>query len=178
MVATPAPKDWHAHAWTRMQRDLGEELEPYESAGFPRLQKVNFERLMGMPVQITTSLHLGAFRLLEGAGIRVSTIGRTFLDMLRHPEFCGGVHHVLDVFSREVAAHLVNFVDEVDRHGEPIDKVRAGYVIEEVCGLDHPSLAAWATHAQRGGSRRLVANLPYSPKYSARWCLSLNSDET
>ena len=54
MVATPAPKDWQAHAQARMQRDLGEDLDPYEAAGFPRLQTVKFERLMGMPVQITT----------------------------------------------------------------------------------------------------------------------------
>jgi hypothetical protein len=54
--------------------------------------------------------------------------------------------------------------------------VRAGYVLEELCALSHPSFAEWQTHAARGGSRRLVAANEYAPTYSERWALSLNAD--
>jgi hypothetical protein len=62
----------------------------------------------------------------------------------------------------------------VQQHGTDIDKVRAGYVLEEKCGLESPVFADWVGAAKRGGSRKLVANQPYSSIYSERWCLSLN----
>ena len=175
-LSSPAPKDWSRFAADQMQRDLGEQLAEYGEAGFPRLTRTHLEKLMGRPVRVTHSAHLGAFRKTPESEVRVATIGRTFLDMLREPALCGGIHHVLGIYREHAARNLALIVAEVDQHGRPIDKVRAGYVLEELCGLAHASFAEWQTCAARGGSRRLVAANEYAPTYSERWALSLNAD--
>jgi predicted transcriptional regulator of viral defense system len=175
-LSSPDPKAWKAHATELMQRDLGEERAAYEEAGFPLLQRTRIEKLMGTTVRITHSAHLGAFRKTPDSEVRVATIGRTFLDMLREPTLCGGIHHVLGIYLEHAERNLALIAAEVDQHGGPIDKVRAGYVLEEVCGLTHPSFEEWQTHAARGGSRKLVAANEYASTYSERWALSLNAD--
>jgi predicted transcriptional regulator of viral defense system len=175
-LSSPDPKAWKAHASEIMQRDLGEERAAYEEAGFPLLQRTRIEKLMGTTVRITHSAHLGAFRKTPDSEVRVATIGRTFLDMLREPTLCGGIHHVLGIYREHAERNLALIAAEVDQHGGPIDKVRAGYVLEELCGLKHPSITEWQTHAARGGSRKLVAANEYASTYSERWALSLNAD--
>jgi predicted transcriptional regulator of viral defense system len=115
---------------------------------------------------------------VQGKPRRVATIGRTFLDMLREPGLCGGIYHVLDIFTEQAPRYLRLIVDEIDRHGTKIDKVRAGYVLAERLNLTHPAFAVWQTCAQRGGSRKLDAQADYSPRFSETWCLSINIDET
>jgi predicted transcriptional regulator of viral defense system len=175
-LSSPDPKAWKVHAAEMMQRDLDEERATYEEAGFPLLQRTRIEKLMGTTVRITHSAHLGAFRKTPDSEVRVATIGRTFLDMLREPTLCGGIHHVLGIYREHAERNLALIVAEVDQHGGPIDKVRAGYVLEELCGLKHPSITEWQTHAARGGSRKLVAANEYASTYSERWALSLNAD--
>jgi predicted transcriptional regulator of viral defense system len=175
-LSSPDPKSWSRLAAELMQRELGERLTEYRDAGFPRLTRTHLEKLAGRPVHITHSSHLGAFRKTPDSEVRVATIGRTFLDMLREPALCGGIHHVLGIHREHAPRNLALIVAEVDQHGGPIDRVRAGYVLEEYCGLQHPSFAEWQKSAARGGSRRLVAANEYAPQYSERWALSLNAD--
>jgi len=94
--------------------------------------------------------------------------------MLREPKLCGGIRHVLDIYESNAKRFSQLIIDEVDRHGAPIDKVRVGFVLEEVCQLSSPVLNQWAVHAQRGGSRKLDADAEYSPDYSEKWKLSIN----
>jgi len=175
-LSSPDPKSWTRFAAELMQRDLGDDLAEYQAAKFPRLTRTRMEKLMGTAVRITHSSHLGAFRKTPDSEVRVATIGRTFLDMLREPGLCGGIHHVLAIYREHAERNLALIAAEVDQHGGPIDKVRAGHVLEERCGLKHASFAEWQTHAARGGSRRLVAANEYAPTYSERWALSLNVD--
>lgn len=175
-LATPEPKAWKGFAAEMMRKDLGEQLAAYGEAGFPLLQRTRIDRLQGRPVRITHRSHLGAFRKTADSEVRVATIGRTFLDMLREPQLCGGIHHVLAVYQQHAARNLALIAAEVDQHGGPIDRVRAGYVLEELCGLQHPSIDEWQKSVARGGSRRLVAANEYAPTYSERWALSLNAD--
>lgn len=173
-ATTPDPVSWRERAEERMEKDLGEALEGYREAGFPLLVRRRFERILGRPVHLSHSSHLGAFKKLEPGRVRVSTLGRTFLDMLREPDLCGGIAHVLDVFAAHAGTYAPLIVAEVEQHGGPIDKVRAGYVLEERCGLDLPVFASWLKEVKRGGSRKLVGNRPYASTYSEKWCLSLN----
>ena len=175
-LSSPEPKAWKAHAAELMQKDLGADLDAYQQAGFPMLQRLRIEKLLGQPVHISHSLHLGAFRKTPDSEVRIATIGRTFLDMLREPALCGGIHHVLGIYREHAHRNLALIADEVTQHGKPIDKVRAGYVLEERCQLQHPSFVEWQKFAARGGSRRLVAANEYAPTYSERWALSLNAD--
>lgn len=175
-LSSPDPKAWKQFATDLMQKDLGPDLEAYVAAGFPVLQRTRMEKMLGQPVHVTHSMHLGAFRKTPETEMRVATIGRTFLDMLRQPELCGGIHHVLGIYREHAARNLALIAAEVTQHGGPIDKVRAGYVLEEHCGLQHAAFAEWQRCVARGGSRRLVAANEYAPKYSERWALSLNAD--
>ena len=175
-ASSPSPRQWRSFADEQMRKDLGDELQSYVDAGFPMLRRPTFEKILGQPVHLAQSSHLGAFKRLESHGVRVSTLGRTFLDMLRDADLCGGIQHVLDTYRAHAAPYLQLIIGEVEQHGNDIDKVRAGYVLEERCGLSDPVFARWHQHAKRGGSRKLVPNQPYSSTYSEKWCLSLNAD--
>jgi hypothetical protein len=55
-----------------------------------------------------------------------------------------------------------------------MDQARAGYILEEKCGLSHALIDEWAKSAIRGGSRRLDPQAEYVPIFSERWCISIN----
>ncbi|MDZ7661059.1 hypothetical protein [Thiohalophilus sp.] len=97
--------------------------------------------------------------------------------MIRNPDYCGGVRHIIDVYKDNADIYLKTIVEEIDRHGGPIDKVRAGYILDEVCKLNDQKINKWLGNVQRGGSRKLVASAPYSPIFSEKWCISINLEE-
>lgn len=92
--------------------------------------------------------------------VRISTIGRTYLDMIRQPGRCGGIHHVLDCFDEHGPRHRNSILREVNKHGSKIDKSRIGYIFEERLGVkDSPTLNEWLeTAVQRGGQENLTLN--------------------
>ncbi len=134
-----------------MKRDLGEELPEYLQSGFPKLTRIRLNKVSGRPVHVHARAHFGAFKTISGRMLRVSTIGRTFLDMLREPDLCGGIRHVLDGYKEHAHQYLKLITDEIDSHGSALDKVRAGYVLDEVCHLTSETIAFWTKYAQRGG---------------------------
>lgn len=107
-------------------------------------------------------------------GIRVTNIGETFLDMLQFPEYCGGFNHVVSVFENYAEKYLPIIIKELSKNGNSMDKARAGYILEDICGLTHKDIDSWAKDVQRGGSRKLIASEPYSSLFSERWCISIN----
>lgn len=173
-ISSPAHGPWKGFADEQMQKDLGAEFDDYINARLPQLQRSRPEKLLGKPVHQVTSIHLGAFRHLKDQHIRVATRGRTFLDMLREPQLCGGINHVLDVFREHAQSSLRLILDELDQHGKPIEKVRAGWILEALCHIRDVRIDAWTAFAQRGGSRKLDASADYSADFSERWALSLN----
>lgn len=175
-VSSPPPNDWRAFAQNKKLSDLKELVTDYENSGFPTLYKPRPTRVLGKRINLHNSLHFGAFKNVPSTKLRYSTIGRTFFDMLSAPSLCGGLRHVLNVYAQHAKKFLPLIVTEIDRHGSPIDKVRAGYVLEEVCGLVDPKIDDWRAYVQRGGSRKLSAAGEYSPTYSEKWCLSINID--
>lgn len=173
-LSSPTPQDWKREAEAKMEKELGENKEHYREAGFPLLTAPRFRAIDGMEVHSFHSKHRGAYKNIKGKTLRVSTMGRTFLDMLRNPELCGGIRHVIEVFREHAATYLRLVVDELEQHGAPIDKVRAGYLLDEECGLKNSTVESWKKFAQRGGSRKLDASAEYRPVWSDKWCLSLN----
>ncbi len=173
-LSSPALRDWQSEAAARMRRDLGEDFTAYIAADLPPLVHVRMKKTGPMEIRVVHSKHGGAYINVRGRTLRVSTLGRTFLDMLRNPELCGGIRHVVDVYRRHAPTYLRLIVDELDQHGGPIDKVRAGYLLDEQCGLKDKTVESWTEFAQRGGSRKLDATAEYQPVWSDKWCLSLN----
>lgn len=174
-ISTPSPTQWRIYADKKMEKDLGDDLARYQEIGLPPLQRHTLTKLAGRPVTQFKSLHLGAFRNFRDQNIRVSTLGRTFLDMLREPTLCGGITHVLSVFHEAAPSNIRAILDEVDQHGKIIDKMRAGYILENICKIVDPRIDNWAALAQRGGSRKLDATNEYSPNFSERWAISINT---
>jgi predicted transcriptional regulator of viral defense system len=95
--------------------------------------------------------------------------------MVRKPELCGGIYNVLDAYMEYAKRYLNLILDEINRNGNKIEKVRAGYILEERCDIkNNPIIESWKTFAQRGGSRKLDPDSEYDPEYSETWCLSIN----
>lgn len=174
-VSTPAGKEWTVFAEERMTRDLGDDRAAFGESGLPQLRRTAITKIGQRPVHRYASIHRGAFRIIKGSPVRVATIGRTFLDMLREPGLCGGIAHVLQVFKEHAAASRRLIFDELDQHGGSIDKVRAGFILEEFCRIRDPRIDAWVAFAARGGSRKLDPSADYEPRFSERWMLSINS---
>ncbi|WP_041525009.1 type IV toxin-antitoxin system AbiEi family antitoxin domain-containing protein [Gilvimarinus agarilyticus] len=173
-VSSPGSIDWKAYAQERMRKDLKEGFDFYIEGGMPRLQRIGFKKVGRVDVHCFNSVHHGAYKNVKNRTLRVSTIGRTFLDMLRNPELCGGINHVLDVFEEYGKRYLRLITDEIDTNGKKIDKVRAGYILDERLQIKNDVIDGWSKFAQRGGSRKLDASAEYKPEWSDKWCLSLN----
>ena len=173
-LCTPPDREWKEQAAARMEKDLKERKGSYLAAKLPALRFQKFERIDGTRVELVRRSHRGAFKTIKSPPIRVSMVGRTFLDMLREPELCGGMQHVVDTYREYAAKYLKLIIDEVSKHGTLIEQARAGYLLEKVCGLSIPLIDEWASKAQRGGSRKLDPQAEYAPFFSERWALSIN----
>lgn len=173
-LTTPADKEWREMAAARMERDLKMPVPAYRNARMPLLRRSLAERIEGRRVELMRRSNRGAFRLVRSPQLRVATLGRTFLDMLREPGDCGGIQHVVDIYREQGGGNLTLIVDEIERHGSAIDKVRAGFLLDEVCKLEHPLIDGWVQYARRGGSRVLDPGAEYGHHFSAKWMLSVN----
>jgi predicted transcriptional regulator of viral defense system len=158
-----------------MEKDCKGFLDDYLKCQLPQLITIKFDKIQKTQITRYSSIHQGAFKNVEGRKLRVSTIGRTFLDMLRKPDYCGGIRHIMDAFSTFGPQYKRLIIDELDRHGNAIEQARAGYLLEECCHIkDDEKIEQWAKRVQRGGSRKLDPEGPYREIYSERWCLSIN----
>lgn len=173
-LTTPSDKEWREQALERMTKDLGVHLAFHRAARLPALRHLAFERVEGVRVELMRRSSRGAFKTIKSPSIRVATLGRTFLDMVREPDNCGGMQHVVDVFRENGSKYLALILDELDQHGKSIEKVRAGYLLEQVCRIRHPRIDTWKSFAQRGGSRLLDPQGEYAPVFSETWKLSIN----
>tara|TARA_R110001592_G_scaffold254129_3_gene517490 strand:- start:35984 stop:36871 length:888 start_codon:yes stop_codon:yes gene_type:complete len=168
------PGAWRQAALQAMRQDLQFDLEAYLANNLPRLTRVKLDRVGKVQVHRFTPKEAGIQILAPDLSIRVATIGQTFLDILRHPEWSGGMKNVLRVFE-EYAPHYVDQISEaVARAGTGIDKVRVGYLFDEHIKIQHPATESWVKFAQRGGSRKLDPMSDYQPIWSEKWCLSIN----
>lgn len=176
-ISSPSPSTWTKCALQKMNKDLDTAIHEYLSAGLPRLKRISIRKIGKMPVIIHTSLHLGAYKNVKDRSLRVSTIGRTFLDMVREPKLCGGMKHCIDIFNQYGRQYNNLIIDELNRHGKNIEKSRVGYLLENTCGIRNDKLDEWSRHVIRGGSRKLDPTNEYEHKYSERWNISLNVPE-
>lgn len=176
VLSGPDQRKWAELAELQMRKDLGDTLEAYREEGLPLLTRLKFSKIGKTEIHRINSIRLGAFKAVRDRSMRVSTIGRTFLDMLQSPQLCGGMRHVIEVFTEHAATYLMPIVYEVDQYGGPIDKVRTGYLLDELLGIGNETTEKWTQFVSRGGSRKLDPAEEYFPKWSEKWCISLNID--
>lgn len=140
----------------------------------PKLQKINFDKVGNYRVVKYTDKNYGEFTVLKNSTVRITNLGRTFLDMIRKPGYAGAMQHVLDTYREFGPQYSDLIIDQLNKFGSPIEKVRAGYILEEYCGVRNPIVDSWIRFCQRGGSRKLDPSKEYKSKFSERWCLSIN----
>jgi len=144
------------------------------AAEFPLRSVTHPATVRGHPVRLVEKRRHGRSVPVQNGFSRVSTIGQTFLDMLEMPELCGGMSHVLDVWSEHARVYLDDIISAVADGGSGIVKCRAGHILEERLAVRDRRIDRWKDLAQRGGSRRLDPKLPFAPRFSEKWMLSLN----
>jgi len=171
---TPESGLWRSLAEEKMRKDLGDLFASYQLAELPQLRHSNIEKLDGMLIEQIRTKTIGGWRSVRDGALRVTGIGRTFLDMLQRADLCGGIRHVLEVFEESASPHLSAIVAELNTHGAKVDRVRAGYILEEYCGISDSRIDAWVIDVSRGGSRKLDPQAEYSSNFSEKWALSIN----
>ncbi|WP_320043222.1 hypothetical protein [uncultured Desulfobacter sp.] len=171
--SAPDTKTWREFALDKMKRDFKGTI----NESLPKLSLINMKKVGKKNLIKYNSVHSGSYINVKNTPLRVSSIGRTFLDMIRKPDLCGGIYNVLEAYEDYSNQYLNLIIDEIDRHGKKIEKVRAGYILEERLSIEDRRIEEWKIFAQRGGSRKLDPNNDYYPDYSEEWCISINIDE-
>lgn len=178
-ISRPSRSHWQSLARARLETRLGDWFAAHQRCRLPSYRFTEITRIEKHAIHIWTSTRLdreyhSAFKHIGEQHIRVATIGRCFLDMVRSPELCGGIHHVMDVYVEHGPTYLELILTEIDTHGTKIEKARAGYLLEQASVKAHPMLDNWARGVTRGGSRKLDPSADYSEQYSEKWALSIN----
>ncbi len=171
---SPSQHVWKSLAIKKMDQELKGHFVQYKSCNLPLLRRYAIPRLKGSLPHRYSTKHIGQFVFSNYNRLRISTIGRTFLDMLRKPDLCGGIKNVIIVFISNAKKYIDEILYEIDAYGSKIERVRAGFIFEELCKLQNPIINSWEQYAQRGGSQKLDSSNKYSPIFSEKWCLSIN----
>lgn len=132
------------------------------------------EKYLDNDLIVFTTKHLHGHETQQD--LRVRELPFLFLDMVRSPQYCGGVETVLNVFKKYANLLLEDILEISQTHGTNIDKARIGFILDEVLNIQHPIIEKWKTLmvGQRGGSRKFVAYRTFEPRFSETWNISLN----
>jgi predicted transcriptional regulator of viral defense system len=174
IYSSPDQKAWRTFAHKKMQKDFsGNKPDTLPLLSLNKIKKFGKKNIIKF-----SSIHTGAYISIKNRALRVSSIGRTFLDMIRRPDLCDGIYNVIQAYEDYAEQYLDLILDEIDRNGNKIEKVRSGYIMEERCNIrNNPRIEKWKENAQRGGSRKLDPNNDYYPNFSKSWCLSINIED-
>lgn len=168
-------------AWTDVRNEKLDRDYPDRSslAYIAPLLRIQFpDVIRRRPVFLHKTVRTPKIRPIRGTALRIASVGETFVQTLDRPELCGGMPHVYDVWAEHARTYVYEIIQAVDAATEAIIKVRAGYLLEEVLGIQDSRIAAWESFAQRGGSRKLDPKAPYVPIFSEKWKISLNVERS
>ncbi|OSJ99430.1 hypothetical protein L082_25400 [Escherichia coli SHECO001] len=140
---------------------------------FPRNSEVN-----GIKIIVTQETNYVEPMKARNSPVRVSSIGKTFMDMTRRPDYCGGEEHVLESFIEHGKKYAPLIIKEVDKLGRHIDKVRVGFILDRIIGVNNKKISEWKQEAgkYRGSSKVLSPKSPFSPYFDEEWVISINVD--
>ncbi len=170
ILTRPDKKNAHIALKEYQQNTLAEaEENPFDLPLITHPKKVRKREVLLHETQAA-----GRWIKVRNSHIRISTIGQTFLEMMIKPELCGGMSHVLDVWSENAKTYKDEIIEAVNKSASSISKVRAGHILEERLGIRSPVISSWKEYAQRGSSRKLDPNKPFASVFSEAWMLSLN----
>lgn len=175
-LTSPTGSQWKKDADIKMTKDLGDHYATYRVEGLPLLTKKMSKKIRKTEVSLTSTKNTnsGSFKGINDRSMRVSTIGRTFHDMLKKPNLCGGLKHVIETYQEHAETYLRLILTEIDHKGNVIDKMRAGYILDEIMNLKHPTLDSWVSKRCRGSSMKLDSTADFHHVYSEKWWISIN----
>ena len=86
---------------------------------------------------------------------------------------CGGFQHVFEIYEEMGEIFKERILSATDSYGTSIDKSRVGYIFEKHLDIQDDRISKWKTSSvSRGGSRKMLADEPYSDTYDEDWCIS------
>lgn len=167
----PSRDSWKEKSFAEISDRLGSRVSssdfipPYPSNGV----------YFGKEISLSTIANMIEPRDADG-GIRVPDVGDLFIDMLRHPEKCGGEEHAIDVFMEHASTFKRKIINRTNLHGTAIDKARIGFMLCDVLGVNSETISDWKEEKSnsRGSSRKLISKADFSSIYSEDWNMSIN----
>jgi predicted transcriptional regulator of viral defense system len=172
-LTTPTRSVWNALRDEKTRRDYANFSHRPEEA-LPLMRVSLPEKVRGRSVRRHEAKHPGTPKAIRDSHARIASIGRTFMDMIDRPQWCGGMNHVITIWEEHAATYLDEIIEAVDTAPTSIVKMRAGHLLEERLGLRDARIDAWKQFAQRGSSRLLDPEGVYQPRWSETWMISLN----
>jgi hypothetical protein len=111
-------------------------------------------------------------------GVKVQNIIDLFIDMIRSPQYCGGLQHVIRVYNHHLDIYFEKIVEKLEVSGSIIDRARFGFITEKHIFKTHILFTKWKAEQKnkRGGSRKLVSTLDFDSEFDPDWNISINHD--
>ena len=159
----------------KMLSDYGGELPENKNQRIILTTINHPKRVRGRSVSVIETSKFGKSIGIRGSNSRIATIGQTFLDMLTHPKLCGGMLHIIEVWQEHAGSYSSEIIEAVEDSQSKIAKVRAGYLLDELMNYRDERIENWVKFAERGSSRILDPEKPFSATHSEKWMLSLNA---
>ena len=170
---TCSPVEWRRRAVANIDlEDPYLELKSF-TAKYPKSLVVD-----GRSVVVSSETHYVEPLEVSGSPLRVSSIGKTFIDMMREPQRCGGEEHVLEIFLESGKKYSSLIIAALNKYGRKIDRARVGFVLDKMVGVKSSKLDALRLESgqSRGSSKVLSPDKPFASDFDADWSLSLNVD--
>lgn len=175
-LVSPASSAWTKLKNEKLTADYGFTPSPHNLNYYRRLEHIKFpDVIRDRKIEVHRIKHEYKTQSAEDSYYRIIEIGDLFVQTLVHPELCGGMIHVLDVWEDHCETYLSQIVSAVSNYPGPIVKVRAGYIISERLRLENDTVSSWQRFAQRGGSRKLDPNADYGSTWSEDWMIATNA---
>jgi predicted transcriptional regulator of viral defense system len=174
-ITTPSNKLIKEFVQKKMENDYGYDTSEIHRDEFLQLTITHHPaKVRKRAVENFSTKYYGDNISIKGSSSRISTIGQTFLDMLDEPKLCGGMSHIIDIWKEHAEDYMQDIITAINGAPKTIHKVRAGYILEEIMGVNSPDINKWVKYAQRGGSRVLDPSKPFINQYSEKWMISIN----
>lgn len=108
-------------------------------------------------------------------GVRVIEIGALFVEMINNPKECGGIEHVIDVFT-EYGVTFKKKIYKAALESSLISQTRIGFIFEQILEQSDPEILKMKSRNKdlRGGSRVFLTGEDFSNIINIEWNLSLN----
>lgn len=109
----------------------------------------------------------------------IQNIVDLYMDMLRTPHYCGGISHVLKIYSDNLIHNkelFLEIVANLSSSGSIIDRARFGYIFNKILKIEAPEIEEWKEEQKdkRGSSRKLFSNFKFDSFFDEEWNLSIN----